>query len=132
MEELDLKISHIADMETKISSPTKLVQAVVELQVGVAELRQHTMPTTHTTSTLTDTLNRIDLAPQPAGATAGPSGKLRAAQPPAPAKTRKGKEPTLPTPRDLEVQDTDDFESELAIQNRQIDILIAREEASNK
>jgi hypothetical protein len=119
-------------METKISAPTKLVQAVVDLQVGVAELRQHTMPTTHTTSTLTDTLNRIDLAPQPAGATAGPSEKLRAAQPPAPAKTRKGKEPALPTPRDLEVQDTDDFESELAIQNRQIDILIAREEASNK
>jgi hypothetical protein len=98
----------------------------------VAELRTHTIPTTHTTPTLTDTPNIIVLAPQPTGEKAGPSGKLRAAQPTAPAKTRKGKERAYTTQDSLEEQDTEELESELAIQYRQIEMAIAREEARNK
>jgi ferredoxin-NADP reductase len=84
---LDLRITDIANMEKITCRPTKLVQAVIDLQVDAAAQRHHmhinTLPHTTTTHTPAPKTNLITIAPQRAADRPGPS-TTQGNTPPAP------------------------------------------------
>jgi hypothetical protein len=74
---LDTRITDIANMEKISYRPTKIVQAVIDLQVDTSARRQHehlnTILQNNTPHTPTPTTNLIALAPQSSPDKPGPS-----------------------------------------------------------
>jgi hypothetical protein len=89
---LEEKVADIANMEPFMSKPTRLVQAVIDLQVEIAELREHSSATINSPPTPKTQTNLIELDLPLITTQAGHSGQKHAAQPVAPTKSRKGKE----------------------------------------
>ena len=92
MAALEDKVADIANMELFVSNPTRIVQAVIDLQVEIAELREHSGATNNSPPTPTTQTNLIELALPIIPAQTGHSGQKHAAQPVARTKSRKGKE----------------------------------------